>query len=82
MNTNFNDLPQESRSERTFIFAINDLAELLETGQIDTVLMLKSLTKAVRRCPDGEKDDLLTALSVLQARKAENGYYMNHKGDL
>ena len=72
----------DNKAERVFIFAVNDLAELLETGQIDTVLMLKTLTQAVRRCPDGEKDDLLTALSVLQARKAENGYYTNHKGVL
>ena len=71
---NYSDIP-ENRSERTFVFAVNDLAELLEAGQIDTVLLLKTLTQAVRRCPDGEKDDLLTALSVLQARKAENGYY-------
>ena len=79
MNFNFSDLPEDNRSERTFIFAVNDLAELLEAGQIDTVLLLKTLTQAVRRCPAGEKDDLLTALSVLQARKAENGYYTSGK---
>lgn len=78
---NYADMP-ENRAERTFIFAVNDLAELLEAGQIDTVLLLKTLTQAVRRCPDGEKDDLLTALSVLQARRAENAFYMNHKGVL
>ena len=78
---NNSEMP-DNKAERVFFFAVNDLAELLETGQIDTVLMLKTLTQAVRRCPDGEKDDLLTALSVLQARKAENGYYMNHKGGL
>lgn len=82
MNINHSDLPEDNRAERTFIFAVNDLAELLETGQIDTVLMLKTLTQAVRRCPDGEKDDLLTALSVLQARKAESAFYMNHRGGL
>ena len=65
----------DNRSERVFVFAINDLAELLETGQIDTVLVLKTLAKSVRRCPDGERDDILTALSVLQARKVENGYF-------
>lgn len=81
MNINHSDLPEDNRAERTFIFAVNDLAELLETGQIDSVLLLKTLTKSVRRCPDGEKDDL-TALSVLQARKAENAFYMNHKGGL
>jgi hypothetical protein len=78
---NHSEMP-DNKAERVFIFAVNDLAELLETGQIDTVLMLKTITQAVRHCPDGEKDDLLTALSVLQARKAENGYYMNHKGVL
>lgn len=78
---NHSDMP-DNKAERTFIFAVNDLAELLETGQIDTVLMLKTIVQSVRRCPDGEKDDLLTALSVLQARKAENAFYMNHKGGL
>ena len=78
---NYADMP-ENRAERTFVFAVNDLAELLEAGQIDTVLLLKTLTQSVRRCPAGEKDDLLTALSVLQARKAENAFYMNHKGGL
>jgi len=76
MNINHSDMPDE-RGQRTFVFAINDLAELLETGQIDTVLVLKTLAKSVRRCPDGERDDLLTALSVLQARKVENAYYTN-----
>ena len=74
MNINHSDMP-DNRSERVFVFAINDLAELLETGQIDTVLVLKTLAQSVRRCPAGEKDDLLTALSVLQARKVENGYF-------
>ena len=74
MNINHSDMP-DNRSERVFVFAINDLAELLETGQIDTVLVLKTLAQSVRRCPAGEKDDLLTALSVLQARKVENAYY-------
>lgn len=74
MNINHSDMP-DNRSERVFVFAINDLAELLETGQIDTVLVLKTLAQSVKRCPDGEKDDLLTALSVLQARKVENAYY-------
>jgi hypothetical protein len=78
---NHSEMP-DNKAERVFIFAVNDLAELLETGQIDTVLMLKTITQAVRRCPDGEKDDLLTALSVLQARKAENAFFMNHKGGL
>ena len=78
---NYSDMP-DTRAERTFVFAVNDLAELLEAGQIDTVLLLKTLTQSVRRCPAGEKDDLLTALSVLQARKAENAFYMNHKGGL
>ena len=78
---NYADMP-ENRAERTFVFAVNDLAELLEAGQIDTVLLLKTLTQTVRRCPAGEKDDLLTALSVLQARKAENAFFMNHKGGL
>jgi hypothetical protein len=78
---NYSDIT-ENRSERTFVFAVNDLAELLEAGQIDTVLLLKTLTQAVRRCPAGEKDDLLTALSVLQARKTENAFFMNHKGGL
>lgn len=71
---NYSDMP-DNRAERTFVFAVNDLAELLETGQIDTVLVLKTLAQSVRRCPDGERDDLLTALSVLQARKVENAYY-------
>ena len=74
MNLNHSEMP-DNRSERVFVFAINDLAELLETGQIDTVLVLKTLADSVRRCPDGERDDLLTALSVLQARKVENGYF-------
>ena len=76
MNLNHSEMP-DNRSERVFVFAINDLAELLETGQIDTVLVLKTLAQSVRRCPDGERDDLLTALSVLQARKVENAYYTN-----
>ena len=76
MNINHSEMP-DNRSERVFVFAINDLAELLETGQIDTVLVLKTLAQSVRRCPDGERDDLLTALSVLQARKVENAYYTN-----
>ena len=71
---NYSDMP-DNRAERTFVFAVNDLAELIETGQIDTVLVLKTLAQSVRRCPDGEKDDILTALSVLQARKVENGYF-------
>jgi hypothetical protein len=74
MNINHSEMP-DNRSERVFVFAINDLAELLETGQIDTVLVLKTLAQSVRRCPDGERDDILTALSVLQARKVENAYY-------
>jgi hypothetical protein len=74
MNINHSEM-SDNRSERVFVFAINDLAELLETGQIDTVLVLKTLAQSVRRCPDGERDDLLTALSVLQARKVENAYY-------
>ena len=74
MNIQYSDVPDE-RGQRTFVFAINDLAELLEAGQIDTVLVLKTLAQSVRRCHDGEKDDLLTALSVLQARKVENAYY-------
>lgn len=74
MNINHSDVP-DNRSERVFVFAINDLAELLETGQIDTVLVLKTLAQSVRRCPAGERDDILTALSVLQARKVENAYY-------
>jgi hypothetical protein len=74
MNLNHSEMP-DNRSERVFVFAINDLAELLETGQIDTVLVLKTLAQSVGRCPDGERDDLLTALSVLQARKVENGYF-------
>ena len=78
---NYSDMP-DTRAERTFVFAVNDLAELLEAGQIDTVLLLNTLTQTVRRCPAGEKDDLLTALSVLQAMKAENAFYMNHKGGL
>jgi hypothetical protein len=65
----------DNKAERVFIFAVNDLAELLETGQIDTVLVLKTLAQSVRRCPAGERDDILTALSVLQARKVENGYF-------
>ena len=76
MNLNHSEMP-DNRNERVFVFAINDLAELLETGQIDTVLVLKTLAQSVRRCPDGERDDLLTALSVLQARKVENGYFTN-----
>ena len=78
---NHSEMP-DNKAERVFFFAVNDLAELIETGQIDTVLMLKTLTQVVRRCPDGEKDDLLTALSVLQARKAENAFYTNQKGGL
>ena len=74
MNFNYSDMPDD-RGQRTFVFAINDLAELLEAGQIDTVLVLKTLAQSVKRCPAGEKDDLLTALSVLQARKVENAYY-------
>lgn len=74
MNIQYSDTP-EDKGQRTFVFAINDLAELLEAGQIDTVLVLKTLAQSVRRCPAGEKDDLLTALSVLQARKVENAYY-------
>ena len=74
MNINHSEM-SDNRSERVFVFAINDLAELLETGQIDTVLVLKTLAQSVRRCPAGERDDLLTALSVLQARKVENAYY-------
>ena len=74
MNLNHSEMP-DNRSERVFVFAINDLAELLEAGQIDTVLVLKTLAKSVGRCPDGERDDILTALSVLQARKVENAYY-------
>ena len=74
MNINHSDIP-DNRSERVFVFAINDLAELREAGQIDTVLVLKTLAQSVKRCPAGEKDDLLTALSVLQARKVENAYY-------
>ena len=76
MNLNHSEMP-DNRSERVFVFAINDLAELLETGQIDTVLVLKTLAQSVGCCPDGERDDLLTALSVLQARKVENGYFTN-----
>jgi hypothetical protein len=74
MNINHSDIPDD-RGQRTFVFAINDLAELLETGQIDTVLVLKTLAQSVRRCSAGERDDILTALSVLQARKVENAYY-------
>jgi len=74
MNIQYSDTPDD-KGQRTFVFAINDLAELLETGQIDTVLVLKTLAQSVGRCPDGERDDLLTALSVLQARKVENGYF-------
>ena len=74
MNLNHSEMP-DNRSERVFVFAVNDLAELIEAGQIDTVLVLKTLAQSVRRCPDGERDDILTALSVLQARKVENGYF-------
>jgi len=74
MNIQYSDVPEE-QGQRTFVFAINDLAELLETGQIDTVLVLKTLAQSVRRCPDGERVDLLTSLFVLQARKVENGYF-------
>ena len=56
MNIQYSDVPEE-QGQRTFVFAINDLAELLETGQIDTVLVLKTLAQSVRRCPDGEKYD-------------------------
>ncbi len=40
---------ENDRSERTFTFAIHDLLELIETGEIDGSLVIRTLKSRLRK---------------------------------
>jgi hypothetical protein len=71
---NYKDMP-ENRSERVFIYAVADLVELIEAKQVDLVYILRSMSRCLRNKDKVNYEDIETALSVLTARKAEDGYY-------
>jgi hypothetical protein len=69
----------ENRSERVFVYAVADLVELIEAKQVDLVYILRSMSRCLRNKDKVNYEDIETALSVLTARRAEDGYYANAK---
>jgi hypothetical protein len=71
---NYKDMP-DNRAERTFVYAVADLVELIEAKQVDLVYILRSMSRCLRNKDQVNYEDIETALSVLTARKVENEYY-------
>jgi hypothetical protein len=75
---NYKDMP-DNRAERTFVYAVADLVELIEAKQVDLVYILRSMSRCLRNKNQVNYEDIETALSVLTARRGEDAYYTNAK---
>ena len=60
-------------SERIFTFAIHDLLELIECGEIDGSMVVSTLNRRLRK-PDVWLD---IADSVITAKQSEERYFKN-----
>lgn len=71
MNEDIMALLSVHQGERRFHFAINDLAELIETNEIDFHLVVSTLRRSLHK-PDPLLEE---AWSVVSSVDAEAGYY-------